>query len=235
MAELWERMGISQHDFDDLSWKLSLTMTASANRFTRLTHHTEDGYFVAFMASLGIIYFGDHYYLNFQDSKTSPYGVDGPEKIFGCDFGLRVDFHGGSSGTFSKAIIGQAKNNPRKFVEGIKQEKTRLSEQCSAMAEVTSNYVVMFRPSTDGTIPLVYIGDQRNKTYSEKGIRFDKYLLEYVLPCYHGETNPDIISYMISSHHSGWLQYQRIFTIDTNLPTPDPSPEAVMSKGPKMR
>ena len=123
MAELWERMGISQHDFDDLSWKLSLTMTASANRFTRLTHHTEDGYFVAFMASLGIIYFGDHYYLNFQDSKTSPYGVDGPEKIFGCDFGLRVDFHGGSSGTFSKAIIGKRKTTRVNLWKGLSKRK----------------------------------------------------------------------------------------------------------------
>lgn len=234
MAELWERMGISQAEFEDLSIKLELAMTNSARRFTRLTHYTEDGYFVSFMASLGMIFFGNNYYLNFQDSKTSPYGLNGPEKTYGCDFGLRVDFHEGAKKTFSKAIIGQAKNSPRRDIEGAIYEQRRLSRQCNAMADVTSNYVVMFRPATDGSIPLVYIGDQQNKTYFKKGIRFDKYLIEYVLPCYHGETNPEIIPYMISSHHTEWLQYRRIFTIDTNLPIPDPSPESSITKLPKM-
>jgi hypothetical protein len=219
----WQRMGISEEAFEELSSKLSRTMKRASARTSRDTHADEDSFFTKFMGSLGEIEFGDGYYLDFQDSKTTSKGAGSAEKIYGSDFGLRVDFNIHEESIFSKAIIGQAKNFPRNDPRDNKKERCRLAAQCSAMAGVTSNYIVTFRPNEDGSIPLVYLGNVETKLYSIPGIRFDEYLLNYVLPCKHGETNKDIIKYMVSATHDGWTEYLRIFLIRTNLPTPDPS------------
>lgn len=221
MATAWERMGISKSSFDDLNQKITRLMIRSAEKTSRATHADEDSFFIKFMGRLGEIKFGDNYYLDFQDSKTTSKGRGSAEKVYGCDFGLRVDFYNNKECSFSKAIIGQAKNFPRLDSRNNRNEERRLAEQCSAMAAVTSNYIVTFRPSNDGNIPIVYLGDVNKNYYSFKGIRFDEYILNYVLPCGHGETNEDIINYMVSATHEGWKEYLRIFSIKTNLPTPD--------------
>lgn len=223
MINAWQRMGISEKDFDDLSSKLSRAMKKTAEKTSRRTHSDEDSFFTKFMGRLGDIEFGDGYYLDFQDSKTTSKGTGSAEKQYGSDFGLRVDFNNHEESVFSKAIIGQAKNFPRNHLRHTQQERKRLTEQCSAMSDVTSHYIVTFRPIEDGAIPFVYLGNTTTRLYSTPGIRFDKYLLNYVLPCYHGETNKDIVDYMVSATHEGWKEYLRTFSIQTNLPTPDPS------------
>lgn len=235
MAEYWERMGISDEDYLELSEKLARLMTRVARSFTRETHESEDGFFIAFMSALSVseIEFGNGYYLNFQTSKTNQNGLNAPEKIYGSDFGLRINFLEVPEKSFSKAVIGQAKNQPRREVEGTPSEQGRLTRQCTAMSRVTSHYIVTFRPEADGNIPLVYLGDQENKSYMHEGIRFDKYLLEYILPCLHGETNRNIIKYMISSTHAGWTDFIKIFTINTNLPKPNPTPDPTPEPSPE--
>lgn len=228
MINYWEQMGISREDYDELSHKLEQTMTRITQTFARDTHASEDGFFISFMAALSVslIEFGENYYLNFKSSKTNQNGKNAPEKIYGCDFGLRVNFNSQSNQPFSKAIIGQAKNEPRREVEGNSREQKRLARQCKAMSEVTRNYIVTFRPTSDESIPLVYLGDQEKQSYKEEGIRFDEYLLKHVLPCSHGEKDRAIMKYMISSTHKGWSEHIRIFEIDTNLPKPTPTPDS---------
>ncbi|HIE5562628.1 TPA: hypothetical protein ACXNQR_002918 [Enterobacter kobei] len=223
MVTAWQRMGISKEAFDELSYKLAHTMKKSAEKTSRLTHADEDSFFSKFLGRLGEIEFGNGFYLDFQDSKTTSKGVGSAEKKYGSDFGLRVDFNKDNGTGYSKAIIGQAKNFPRNHSGHNKRECRRLAHQCSAMADVTSHYIVTFRPTEDGSIPFVYLGDVSTKLYSVPGIRFDYYLLNYVLPCVHGETNKQIIDYMVSATHEGWKDYLRIFTIQTNLPAPDPT------------
>lgn len=237
MSKCWEQMSISKKDYDELSFKLEQTMTRITQTFSRDTHASEDSFFISFMAALSftLITFGEQYYLEFKSSKTNQNGKNAPEKKYGCDFGLRVNFNAQSVNPFSKAIIGQAKNKPRRDVEGDKDEKKRLGRQCEAMSEVTSNYIVTFRPASDESIPLVYLGDQKNKSYEVEGIRFDKYLLEYVLPCSHGEKDTIVMGYMISSTHSGWSDYVRVFEIDTNLPKPNPTPDSAPEPDPQPR
>ncbi len=224
MNEYWVKMGISEEVFNELSFKLTQSMKYSAEKTTRETHADEDSFFTKFMGRLVKIEFGDGYYIDFQDSKTTSKGKNSAEKKYGCDFGLRVDFIGNNS-SFPKAIIGQAKNFPRNSPRDNSTEQKRLAEQCSKMAKVTPNYIVTFRPNRDGQIPVIYLGDMNTGSYLAKSIRFDEYLLKYVLPCYHGETEKDVIKYMVSATHEGWTEYLRIFPIKTNLPKPSPSPE----------
>lgn len=237
MSNCWEQMGISKEDYDEISLELEQAMTRITQTFSRDTHASEDGFFVSFMAALSVttISFGEGYYLKFKSSKTNQNGRNAPEKEYGCDFGLLVNFNTQSVEPFSKAIIGQAKNKPRRDIEGKKSEKKRLKEQCEAMSKVTSNYIVTFRPDSDNSIPLVYLGDKKNQSYEAEGIRFDKYLLEHVLPCSHGEQNSLIMSYMLSSTHKGWSEYIKIFEIDTNLPKPNPTPDSAPDPEPETK
>lgn len=230
MIKYWESMGITQEEFNDLKHKLKSTMKYSAEKTTRITHADEDGFFTKFMGRLGKIKFGNGYFLDFQDSKTTSKGKGSAEKKYGCDFGLRVDFGDDTKKTvFSKAIIGQAKNFPIGSLKGHKKENERLIRQCKSMANVTDNYIVTFRPLQDGNIPLIHLGNTETKLYSARGISFDEYILTQVLPCHHGEINKKIIDYMVSSTHAGWKEYIDIFSINTNLPRPNPE----LSKKPK--
>lgn len=223
-------IGISEADFDELSSKLEEAMVTSARKTTHATHADEDGFFTKFMGRLGKINFGTGYFLDFQDSKTTSKGAGSAEKEYGCDFGLRVDFFDNGHPNFSKAIIGQAKNYPRNSPDHGKSEHKRLADQCSAMANVTKHYIVTFRPKTDGNIPFVYLGDVETQSYKLPGIRFDTYLLNFVLPCYHGETDKRLIKYMVSATHAGWKEHINIFSIKTNLPKPSPSPKVAPGK-----
>lgn len=230
MATAWERIGISKADFDELSSKLEEAMITSARKTSRATHSDEDSFFSKFLGRLGKINFGAHYFLDFQDSKTTSKGKGSAEKKYGSDFGLRVDFSSNDGIPFSKALIGQAKNFPRNATEHTATESKRLAIQCSAMAEVTKHYIVTFRPRSDGNIPLIYMGDVENRSYSLPGIRFDDCLLDHFLPCNHGETDKKIIDHMVSATHEGWKEHIQIFSIKTNLPKPSPSPKATPRK-----
>ena len=237
MSDISVKLGISEEDLSELRYKLHVAMLYAASRVTPKTHKNEDDYFVAFMGKLGKIQFGNGYYLDFQDSKTDTYKAEG---IYGCDFGLRVEFYKEGKLDFQKAIIGQAKNNVRIVVEDTPNEIKRLVEQCYKMSQVTEHYVVIFRPDNPLAVPVIHLGDQANSFYFKQSYDFDTYLINKVLPCIHGETNRTTIEYMVSANHEGWSEYRRIFgyKIKTNLPapkpdltynpdgTPDPSPDS---------
>lgn len=221
MSEISVRLGISEEDLSELRCKLRKAMLYAASRVTLKTHKNEDDYFVAFMGKLGIIRFGNGYYLDFQDSKTDAYKA---ESIYGCDFGLRVEFYKDDKLDFQKAIIGQAKNNVRVVVEKDLTERKRLAEQCIKMSRVTEHYVVTFRPNNPQAVPVIHLGDQASSSYFNQAYDFDNYLINKVLPCFHGEKDKTIIEYMVSATHEGWSEYRRIFcyNIKTNLPAPEP-------------
>ena len=92
------------------------------------------------------------------------------------------------------------------------------------MSQVTEHYVVAFRPTNPLAVPVIHLGDQANASYFIQSHDFDTYLINQVLPCYHGETDKTIIKYMVSATHEGWSEYRRIFSyrIKTNLPAPKP-------------
>ena len=214
-----ELLNLSIDDYTALKNELRMVCEKITSVFSRKSHKQEDSFFISFCSglSLSTVNFGAGYYLKFSTSKTTDKGPNSSEKIFGCDFGIKIEWISGDQDNFEKGIIGQAKNVSLSEIK--KSEKNDLAEQCKKMARITEHYIVSFRDDSYN-IPVIHIGDPTNAYFSPEGILFDEYIIDHVMSCLHGDIQKDNIETMLTSDLEGFKPL--IINIETNLPKPTP-------------
>ncbi|OTP90509.1 hypothetical protein B6D12_06020 [Gilliamella apicola] len=230
---IYQRLGISERDYKDLKTKLKDKIDEINNTITRYSHEQEEHFFSAYLVMLGKIEFGDDnkYFIKFLSSQVNSRGKNSAESITGCDFGLKVSW--GIDSKFEKAILGQAKNSS--YLS--ESEQKTLRKQCEKMSKFTENYIVALRPGHSKKEEkeaekekekelIIHIG--KNGSYEEEIILLSDYIIDYLLSCVHGETNPEVIEYMLQSN------LKELISLKTNLPKPTPEPKPTTRRKPRM-
>lgn len=211
-----QNMGIPAFIYDELRVELKNRLVKIIRKLKRSNFRSEDSYFIALFSALQTdeVKF-DGYYLDFHTAKMTDRGPNSAESKYGCDFSFLVNWKDGDEVILRKVIIGQAKNEPYSHLS--KAEQRRLFEQCNNMAEITDHYIVTFR-NDDDVIPTVNLGTVGSGGFTNAKIPLDEYIIDKLLSCLHGETNPYDIGKMLNSKMSeqgGYYLY-----LETNLPVP---------------
>ena len=211
-----QNMGIPAVIYDELRVKLRNRLLRIIKKLKRSNFRSEDSYFIALFSALQTdeVNFGG-YYLDFHTAKMTDRGPNSAERKYGCDFSFLVNWNNGDELILRKAIIGQAKNDPYGHLS--KAEQRRLFDQCNDMAAITDHYIVTFR-NDDDVIPTVNLGTAGAGGFTNAKIPLDEYIIDKLLSCLHGETNPNDIKRMLNSRMSeqgGYYLY-----METNLPAP---------------
>ncbi|MEM5441046.1 hypothetical protein [Serratia marcescens] len=211
-----QNMGIPTFIYDELRVELKNRLVKIIRKLKRSNFRSEDSYFIALFSALQTdeVKFGG-YYLDFHTAKMTDRGPNSAESKYGCDFSFLVNWKDGDEVILRKIIIGQAKNEPYGHLS--KAEQRRLFEQCNGMAEITDHYIVTFR-NDDDVIPTVNLGTVGYGGFTNAKIPLDVYIIDKLLSCLHGETNPNDIGKMLNSKMSeqgGYYLY-----LETNLPVP---------------
>lgn len=199
-------MTISQADRKTVTDHLSKAF----RELDRISFQHEPAYVIALLARLlGKIELEDGRYINFKTSSTNDRGTGSAEKEFGADFGLVLTW---SETNEKKAILGQAKNGYIEKLGG--NDLLSLNQQCKKMAAITSQFVVLQCPQTDGAEPHIFLGE--NNEWVPPPILFTEFILDQVMGCCYGDTEQTTAERIERSDLKNLLE------ISTNLPKPRP-------------
>ena len=170
----------------------------AVKRLDRKRYAQESAYVDAFLGRLdGVINFGKDYgTIDIKSTIVADRGPGAAEHKFGADFALTFESTGIPS-PLKKAILGQAKNGDISKLGT--SEALRLTGQCKKMASVTRSYVVLEAPLEPDAIPNIRLGNYKNYNWKIKSIPFPEYLVDQVVACHHGDTNPVFINAVADS------------------------------------
>lgn len=158
----------------------------------------------------------------FTPTVVADRGRGTAESKFGADFAIVFESNGIEE-DIKKAILGQAKNGEVDSLNNT--EKKRLLDQCSKMASVTKQYMVLEAPMIGNPIPTIRIGLPIKKglpTLSQR-IPFDEYLVDYIISCTHGDRRKEFIEAV------GHSKLPTLGIVTNNLTLePDPAPRRNM-------
>ncbi|WP_447077454.1 hypothetical protein [Shewanella algae] len=130
--------------------------------------------------------------INFRTPIYDDRGANSAESKYGADFGIVY-----KGGGVEKAILSQAKNTP---VENLSStQKKALQEQCRKMDRHTESWMVFEAPIVNGAIPTVKFNIY-NRSYS---MSFDRYVIEYIIGCEHGDRRAEFVNAVKSSNLKG--------------------------------